>query len=161
MTFPRFNIKSPGFFSQIKFITSHVLLCLQSNPTFVVGQNWNFWLHFHVIKGWIVVTGQVVSVVVVIDRLVMFRIISKLLHIRIQLEHFALVRDCLNIVFILVWRFKERALFRNKREIQKKKFESTRQQTYRILKIWTSLSFFGMIEPLDTNNHATVCSFPH
>lgn len=32
--------------------------------------------------------------------------------------------------------------------------------THRIFEIWTTLSFFGMVEPFNSNNHATVRCLP-
>lgn len=83
---------------------------LESSPLLIVGQNGYFRLHLDVIHGRIVVTGQVVSVIVVVNRFVVLWFAAELLHVRVKLEHFAFVRNRLDVVFILVRRFEECAL---------------------------------------------------
>lgn len=75
---------------------------LESNPFLIVGQNGNFRLHLDVVKGRIVMSGQVVCVVVVINRFVLLRLIAELLYVGGEVEHFALVGNRLYIVFVFV-----------------------------------------------------------
>lgn len=114
MTFLLIRHTNLGFSKSILEDYFHKQSLFITNPLLVFEQNGYLGLHFDVVKCRVVVTRQVVSVVVIVNRLVVLWIISKFLHVWIQLEHLALVRDRLHVVFILVWWLEESALFRGK-----------------------------------------------
>lgn len=83
-------------------LIQHPLARLESNPFLILGQNGNLRLHLDVVKCGIVMTSQVISVVVVVNRFVLLRLDAELLHEWIQRENFALVGNRLNVVLVLV-----------------------------------------------------------
>lgn len=88
-----------------------------SNPLLIFRQDRNFRLHLDVIKCWIVMASQVVSVIVVVDWFVMFWLSAKFLHERFVIENFTFMWNCLDVIFILVGWFEKCALLTNYREL--------------------------------------------
>lgn len=83
---------------------------IRFDPLLLARQDFDIRLHLDGHHRGVVVPGQVVRIVVVVDGTVLLRIRTELGRVLLEGQHLALVRNRLDVVFVLVRRLEEGTL---------------------------------------------------